>query len=379
MRFVFVLCLVALSLAVQEKGRTFTLFKATKYFKAHAALSTSCYNNKFEGEACKKAFTSFSSVAIKADGNKYFKTDYCMKHTSLCTKCANNWHSVFFSRICNKSKDALLSLYTVKAKKVTVQTKKEPVQTFPDLKEGLAQDPMAFYKAVSVGKGKPVIELGTTGVSLYDGLPWESNGKAFELNNDRVKEYEKAILGKDTSFSIAQDNYCQKTNQDIDGVLSADVAALPILAFREIDDAGVPLNWNQNTRPRKLAAILKRKSDGVRFFLPCTCTPNGDAKGHTWPGGVAQTFLSNDRQKKNAWKFNNDGGHITGSIINTTVTSLSAIRSGYSSVKYHWKSNGEMKAGAVGISISLELHNKFFTPLTKTKTYQLDGFVGWKE
>jgi len=399
MYYVFVLFFVALNIAAPDSSSTFNLFKATEYFKTHADVSRSCFNNKFKGSSCNKAFLSFAPVAIEADGAMYYETKYCVGHKTRCTKCVANWKKGQMKLLCNSAKKALANLYTPvtneevetpepatpvepETQEIEPETPEEiepetpeeiepetPVQTFPDLKEGLAQDPMAFYKAVSVGKGKPVAKLGTTGVSLYDGLPWESNDIAFELDNSKVKEYLKNILGKEPSFTIATDNHCVKPNQNIDGVLSADIAALPILAFREINDAGVPLNWTRNTRPKKLAAILKRKSDGEIFYLPCTCSPKGDAKGHTWPGGVAQTFLSNDRQKKNAWRFNSDGGHITGPIINTTVKTLSAIRSGFSKVKYC--------RSPVSVQINLETSDKYATPLRKS--YTLAGFVGWKQ
>jgi len=384
MRILFVLCLVAFGLAAQQRGSTYKSFMASTYCKKHPGICLPCYNYKFQSAVCKKSFIAFLPIALKADGEKFYSTAYCMKNKNLCSKCANTyWKKGIFSLICNKAEKTLLGLYSAPSNtesSATPSKPKTPVFKSPALKEGLAQDPMSFYKAVSVGKGKPVAELGTTGVSLYDGLPWEPADKAFELDNDKVRDYEKSILGKDITFSIAQDNYCSKTNQDIDGILSADVAALPILAFREIDDAGTPLNWTKKTRPKKLAAILKKKDSDERYYLPCTCTEDGDAKGHTWPGGVAQTFLSNGKQKKNAWKFNTDNGHITGDIIGKTVTSLSAIRKGYSSVKYHWKWKGEMREGGVHISISLELHKKFFDPLNQKKNgYQLVGFVGWKE
>jgi len=269
---------------------------------------------------------------------------------------------------CAQAKNALMNTYSRQSETVSSNEPAKEESSFkaPKLKEGLAQDAMAFFKPVSVGKGKAVIDLGTTGISLYDGLPWEPAGKAYELDNDKVNEYENNILAKKVHFSMASDGHCSAKGIKYDGVVASDFAALPILAFRNINDAGVPIDWSTSKRPRKVAAILKQKKTDKIFYLPCTCV--GDAKGHAWPGGLAQTFLSSDRQKKNAWKFNSDRGTITGPIIGKTVTNLKDIRSGYSMVKY--------QKAKVSVQLNLELNSAVKKYL---KDYTLSGFISWKE
>jgi hypothetical protein len=232
------------------------------------------------------------------------------------------------------------------------------------LTEGLAQKAMSFYKNTSVKKGKAVKSLGETGISLYDGLPWDPKN-AYELDNAKMDEYEDKILAQKVHYSMASDGNCSKKGITSDGVVAADFAALPILAFRDIDEAGMPIDWSSSTRPKKVAAILK-DGEGKLFYLPCTCV--GDAKGHAWPGGLAQTFLSTAGQKKGAWKFNSDRGTIKGPIIGKTISSLKDIRAGYGSVTY------------VGAKVSVQLNLEINKTVKATlKGYKLAGFIAWKE
>ena len=82
-----------------------------------------------------------------------------------------------------------------------------------------------------------------------------------------------------------------------------------------------------STRPRKWCTVLQDKDTGEYFYLPNTCV--GDAKGHVWPGGVSQTFLSTPQISSQGYTFNNDGGYLTGDIIGSPVQP-DAILAGYS-------------------------------------------------
>jgi len=366
MRSLIVLALFAVVLATQIKGTTYKSFIASTYCKKNQSICSACYNAKFESSTCSAAFINFVTFAKKADNKMFMLTPYCFKNKDLCTKCMN---MSFLKTTCTKAKAALLTLYAgASESKATTAASNTATSSFkaPALKEGLAQQAMAFFKPVSVKKGKAVVSLGTTGISLYDGLPWEPAGKAYELDNDKLNKYEDNILAQKVHFSMAADNHCSAKGIKYDGVVASDFAALPILAFRDINDAGVPIDWSTSKRPRKVVAILKKKADGKLFYLPCTCV--GDAKGHAWPGGLAQTFLSSDKQKKNAWKFNSDRGTITGPIIGKTVSSLKDIRNGYSKVKY-------LKS-KVSVQLNLELNSAVKKHL---KDYTLAGFISWKE
>lgn len=236
--------------------------------------------------------------------------------------------------------------------------------TSSTLSDGLQQSAMTFFDACTVEKGSPVKEL-TGGVYLYDGLPWDNTG-AYTLNTSKVNQYLSKYLGMTLTPKIASDDHLSSTGlTGEDGVLCADVAAPPILAFCDITDAGGVIGWGTNTRPKKMCTILEDNS-GTIYYLPTTCV--GDSKGHTWPGGLSQTFLSTAESKAGDWYFNSDSGHITGDIIGVHISDLSTIKTGYSSVKY--------STSYVYPQLNLEVNPAFSSKLDNT--YTVIGFISWK-
>jgi hypothetical protein len=240
-----------------------------------------------------------------------------------------------------------------------------------DITGGLAQSAMNFYKTVSVGKGTTT-GVTVNGIALYSGLPWDASG-AYELDFSKCYQYINNYLTANTRTSYAIDNNCKSSPTEVDGVQCAEFAAYPILAFCDIDEYGNPIGWSKSTRPRKVCAVLEDAS-GTTYYMPLTCSRTGsgnDAKGHGWPGGVSQTFLSFSGSAS-GWTFNSDGGYITGSIIGKTITNLSDITNGYSTVKY----NGTLVT-TTSPQLNIELNSAFLNALKGTYTFK--GFIAWKE
>lgn len=232
-----------------------------------------------------------------------------------------------------------------------------------DLEQGLKQSALNFYNKCTEPKGNPVIDLGG-GLYLYDGLPWD-NTNAWLLDEDKCNKYVNEYVGMDLTRSLAIDGNCSSTPlQGTDGVMCADTAAPSILAFLDIDEAGCVPNWGVSTRPKQYCAILEN-TEGGKFYLPCTCV--GDAKGHTWPGGIAQTFLSLNGHSVNNWNFNTDGGTIAGPFLGGPVTTVEAIRDGYASVTYC--------GGKVFPQMNLELNSAI---KNKLSGYKMVGYISWK-
>ncbi|MBO5388460.1 MAG: hypothetical protein J6A59_10015 [Lachnospiraceae bacterium] len=236
-----------------------------------------------------------------------------------------------------------------------------------ELADGLAQNAMAFYNKYNGPMGQPVKQVGTTGAYLYDGIPWDA-ANAYTLNIGAVDSYINKYLGKKTTSSMANDNHCSSSALETDGVKCIDFAAPPILAFVDINDGGSPIRYEVSDRPKKVCAILKDGS-GKTYYLPLRC--EGDAKGHTWPGGLAQTFLSHKGQTNGKWNFDTDGGHIEGPIIGKDVTSINDIKNGYSSVTYRSKDG----TSNVYPQLNLEVHEDVHNALSG---YKFTGFISWK-
>lgn len=231
------------------------------------------------------------------------------------------------------------------------------------LKAGLAQNAMVFYSKCSVPKGnKTSLKVGD--VYLYDGLPWDGSN-AYTFDEDTAKEYIARYLPGNVSHTVVIDNNCSGQALTKDGVDCVDFAATSILAFCDIDDLGSPVGWSKSTRPKKVCAVIKA-GDGKEYYLPLTCV--GDAKGHTWAGGLMETALSNS-QTGGRWYFNDGGGAISGDIIGRVITDLSDIKKGYSTVVQY--------GGKMNPQICLEVNKTYQKAIQST--YTLVGFVAWKE
>lgn len=235
------------------------------------------------------------------------------------------------------------------------------------LSEGMAQSALGFYKQnLSVTKKGNPISVKIAGVPLYDGLPWSSSG-AYELDTAVCNAYLSRYLNSNFTSTVAIDNNCKIKDIVVEGVKCLSFAGYPILGFCDIDQYGNSIGWSSGARPKKVCAILQDAA-GTTYYLPVSCVD--DAKGHIWPGGLAQTFLSNNSGSSSGWNFNSDNGTITGSIIGKTVTSIDQIRAGYSDVKYKG-TNVVTTAPQFNLEVNSQAANAL-------KAYKLIGFISWK-
>lgn len=242
------------------------------------------------------------------------------------------------------------------------------------LAEGLQQNAMNFYKKATLKQSTQTRVV--NGITVYDGSPW-SLTNAYELDITKVEEYLQKYLGQDLGQAIVSDSNCKATTFQVDGVNVVDFAGYPILSFLDIDSNGNSLGWSKSTRPRKALCVLI-DSTGKFWYLPvgsASRTPgngDGDAKGHVWPGGVAQTFLSST-SGNGTWRFNTDNGTITGDIIGRDITSLSDILKGYSSVEY----KGTPIVKYNNPQMNLEVNSRIGSSLSGV--FKIVTFISWKE
>ena len=243
------------------------------------------------------------------------------------------------------------------------------------LPEGLKQDAMNFYDVYSDSTGN-VVDTLSTGVDIYDGLPpW--SGSCYKLNTGKCNKYVEEYVGvASKGFTTAKDDNNTKLVVK-ESINAAGISAFPILAFCNIDDYGQSINWEYTTASTiKGAAILSK--GGKTYYMPCTS--GGDNKGHTWPGGVSQTCLSNKGSysgdgTNHTWTFNTDGGNLEGELINKPVT-LSDIKTKYPTggVIQHWRGGS---GPFTQPQFNLETHSDNLSSLN-TKGYALIGFLSWK-
>ncbi len=243
-----------------------------------------------------------------------------------------------------------------------------------DLSTGLKQDAINFYEPISYkSNGSDIVSLDGSEAKLYSYIPWDT-ANAYQLSYEKVEKYISDNLGiSGMRSSVAIDNHCGTKLYEVDGVKCVSFAGLPVMSFLDVDENGIANGWSVATRPRKVCAVLEEKATGKIWFLPLHCVPdskNGDAKGHVFPGGVAQTFLKmNGAWNGSGYTFDDDGGTIKGSIINNPATQISDITREYKNVTYCGK--------PVFIQYNLELHRNYQTSISKK--YNFKAFISWEE
>lgn len=224
------------------------------------------------------------------------------------------------------------------------------------------------------GKGTAVVSL-TNGVSLYNGIPWADDGTWYQLDLDSVSRYLNSVLNKTLNFrsSLHTDNY-NDVAVSKDSVVCAGIAWLPIYSFCSFTDSGTfsPAWSGSLAGSGKCYGVAILEKNGTTYYLPIAS--GGDNKGHTWPGGLAQTYIGNGtRVSGNNITFNSGGASDRAALkwddklMHGLTVSSSDLKSGWATLcKYN---GGGMTSHP---SITIETTTEMIQALSG---YSVKGFI----
>ena len=279
-----------------------------------------------------------------------------------------------------------------------------------------------YSSALTVDNATSSIDIGG-GIKLYNGLPWEAKSDTYvadceamlydmvdyintvsteQVNIDLDKILSKsrmlntsAGLNKKTGKPVLQgDNwistvtgskitsYCTIEGVNCVGVCVPCTVADPTYNMQFADGRwqtkSTPPNSVYGYSTQKLAAILRNKSDGSIMYLPCS---HIDAKGHTFPGGLAQTNV----------KLLSGNADESGKVVSFNVQ----VATNWSGSKYV---NETWTLAQLGYKMNSKLINEVSTPVSPASmvdniaefwhvnteawdaiksNYQVLGFVVW--
>lgn len=243
---------------------------------------------------------------------------------------------------------------------------------------GLQARAMDFYSSYSyTGKGSST-NISVNDVKLYNGIPWSDDGNWYELNIDSVNSYLTSNIGKPLqgASSFHADDYNEKTAKHMNGVPCARISWMPIFCFCDVDESGgfspayTTSLCNQDSR----YGVVVLEKNGERFYLP-VCS-GGDNKGHTWPGGIVQTYIGNGTRYDSS----------TGKIVISSGGALDQKAVTWGGVKAHgmtmtmsefvsgWAGNVKYNGGGMNAhpSLTVELPTVYKNALTG---YKIVGFI----
>ena len=170
----------------------------------------------------------------------------------------------------------------------------------------LAHNALDFYDTVKYdGKGSTVLTL-SNGVKLYSGIPWSDDGNWYKLDFNSISGYLHKNLSSNRNFEFTGVCHTDNNNEVVvsrNGVTCAGIAWLPIFAFCSSDDAGnLSPAWTSSLANKGYGVVILEK-EGREYYMPIAS--GGDNKGHTWPGGLVQTYIGNGT------KLNTSTGELT--------------------------------------------------------------------
>lgn len=174
--------------------------------------------------------------------------------------------------------------------------------SIPDISTGEWYSTMSLQaSSTSVGNGA---------VKLYNGWPWGSANVTFfnwsTAYSDFVSDASSiagAQIDYQRNYQVDADNHCSSAPVNDSGVGCLSIAYYPswvLTNYYESQMTGGDPAWNKSDATSKRGCVVLKDSSGSYWFLPLA---SGDNKGHTYPGGVAQTFVK--RSTANSWQLAN--------------------------------------------------------------------------
>lgn len=232
------------------------------------------------------------------------------------------------------------------------------------------------------------------GLTLYNGWPWgegqvtvcDPNAMREQLIRDIAKVLDTTpddIRARD-SLSVDTDNYCSASLINVNSVDCLPLCLYPAWVsktyYTESWEGAMP-KWTTSMADSIYICLVFEDGAGNNWFLPAT---QSDNKGHTFPGGVAQTFIRATSYSNGTWNAqlaNTINGNNPLTLVQDTGKADGDIWSGsLPEILGVYKISGDYSLyyykGQCRIGFSLETHSNFVQTLRAiTKDYKLVGIA----
>lgn len=233
----------------------------------------------------------------------------------------------------------------------------------------VAMNAIDFYTPITFTRGQAT-SIQVNGVTLYNLIPWDDDGNFYQLDLEAMSDYLEVNVGKPLSISssVHTDNYNSSTPIVKNGINCMGIAWLPIFSFCSVnEDGSYTPAWGSTLASAGYGVAVLEK-DGNTYYIPI-CS-GGDNKGHTWPGGMVQTYVHNTARVSNGTvTFGGNRECSWGSVNMANLSiSLDEFREG-------WKTQVKYNGAVVGNShpsLTIETHNNFKSALSG---FTIKGFI----
>lgn len=243
--------------------------------------------------------------------------------------------------------------------------------------DGFAFIAMDAYESFNYQASATSLTKLSNGVELYTAIPWGDDGNWYRMKVGVVNDYVSKNLGKGlvTGTTCHKDDNNSASAKSINGINCLQVAWYPIHSFKDTQENGqIAGGWNgSDTQGRYGVAILEKGE--TTYYLPITA--GADSKGHTYPGGMVQTYIGSNSELVNGNVVINSGGasdqkYVTwgNSPAHNQSIPIDDFRSG-------WSSNTGYNGSSVTSghpSLSLEVNSVLANEINKAN-YNLVGYI----
>lgn len=244
--------------------------------------------------------------------------------------------------------------------------------------DGLALNAMDMYSKVSyTGVGSKVGSININGVNLYTGIPWADDGNWYQLDTSSVSSYLSKNLGKPLQGGSAfhTDNNNSSSPRNMAGVNCAGISWTPIFCFLNVNDDGSFSASYDRALCNKFYGVVILSKDGKKYYLPI-CS-GGDNKGHTFPGGMVQTYIGNSTRlnmSSGVIKIDSSNNATDQAKITWNGQRAHGMEISFSTFKSSWATAVKYGNGGMGShpQLTIETHSNFKNALDG---FSIDGFI----
>ena len=241
--------------------------------------------------------------------------------------------------------------------------------------DGFELNAMDIYKAYSFSTGS-VAGQTINGVKLYDSIPWSDDGNWYKFSVNAASDYLEYNVGSPikagSSFHI--DNYNSASPITKNGVSCMGIAWMPIFCFINTnEDGSLASAYDSSVCDQYYGAVILEKN-GNTYYMPI-CS-GGDNKGHTFPGGLAQTYIGNGTvaDLNKGTLTINAGGATDQSMLKWNGSPMHGKEIGIEDFRNNWSTATTYNGGGMGShpALTIETHKNFANALSG---YTIKGYV----
>lgn len=241
---------------------------------------------------------------------------------------------------------------------------------------GFELNAMDIYKSYSFSSSGSASNIVINGVQLYNDMPWKDDGNWYKFSVNAASDYLEYNLGSPikagSSFHTDNNNSDSPINRN--GIDCMGIAWMPIFCFIDTNADGSLASTYDGDVCDLFYGVVILENNGKTYYMPI-CS-GGDNKGHTFPGGLAQTYIGNgtvaDLNKGTVTI--NAGGSTDQALLEWNGSPMHGTEIDIEEFRKNWSTSTTYNGGGMSHHPALTIEtNKAFAK--KLSSYTIKGYI----